>query len=104
MGQIERVAWTNIYTTSVKQLASGNLLYNRDPSLALCDDLERGGGWAGRAWEGSSRGSGYTHTHTHMHIHVHTHTHMHASALAHTCTLTHTHTYMHTHAHTHMHR
>ena len=54
------------------------MLYNRELSLVLCDNLE---GRDGRGWEGDSRGRGlmYTHTHTHTHTHTPTPTRMAAS-------------------------
>ena len=50
---MENVAPTNMLSC-VKWIVVEKLLYNRDPSLVLCDDLE---GWNGGG-EGSSRGKG----------------------------------------------
>ena len=50
---------TDVYTLTrvVRETASGKLLYSTGGSAWRCDDLE------GRdsAWEGGSRGRGYTH-------------------------------------------
>ena len=49
-----------------KQIASRKLLYNRELSLVLCDDLE---GWDEGEMGGRLNTEGiHTHTHTRMHI------------------------------------